>query len=144
MNDTMRKFGYPDTLVREYRHWVVLVRTDQITAGSLVMACKEGAQRLSDVTQAAYSEMKTVIADIEAALRTAFAYEKINYLALMMVDKEVHFHVVPRYSQAVEAFGMTFADAGWPGVPALADAVSLNDEQMAAMREKVRACLPGT
>jgi len=142
MNDTMRRFGYPDTLVREYRYWVVLVRTDQITAGSMVMACKEDAQRLSDVSQAAYSEMKTVIGDIEAALRTAFAYEKINYLALMMVDKEVHFHVVPRYSGAVEACGLTFEDSGWPGVPALGEAVTLNDEQMGAMREKIRASLP--
>ena len=49
----------------------------------------------------AYKEMGAVVADIERALKAAFAYEKINYLMLMMVDPNVHFHVIPRYSETV-------------------------------------------
>jgi hypothetical protein len=26
MNETIRKFGYPDTLIHAYDHWVVLLR----------------------------------------------------------------------------------------------------------------------
>ena len=143
MHDTMRKFGYPETLVREYDHWVVLVRVDQVTAGSLVVACKEDAQRLSDLSQAAYTEFKAVAVDVETALKTAFAYEKINYLALMMVDREVHFHVIPRYSAPVEACGLTFEDPGWPGVPDLGRAVALPSSKVSEMRDKVRSYLPG-
>ena len=52
-------------------------------------------------------------------LRGFVAYEKINYLMLMMVDPDVHFHVLPRY-QAPRTFGgATFPDTGWPGPPAL-------------------------
>jgi diadenosine tetraphosphate (Ap4A) HIT family hydrolase len=142
MHDTMRKFGYPETLVREYDHWVVLVRTDQITAGSLVVACKEDAQRLSDVSQAAYTEFKTVVADVEMALERAFAYEKINYLALMMMDKEVHFHVIPRYPAPIEACGLTFEDPGWPGVPDLGHVVALDASGISEMRDKIGSCLP--
>ena len=37
----------------------------------------------------------------------------------MMVDSQVHFHVLPRY-ESVKAFGsFTIVDEGWPGVPTL-------------------------
>ena len=42
-NETMRKFGYPETLIREYDHWVVLLRPAQVTLGSLVLAAKSDA-----------------------------------------------------------------------------------------------------
>ena len=45
-NETMRKFGYPDTLIREYEHWVVLLRPAQVTLGSLVLAAKSDADRI--------------------------------------------------------------------------------------------------
>ena len=41
MNPTMQKFGYPDSLIREYDHWVVLLRPQQVTLGALVLVCKD-------------------------------------------------------------------------------------------------------
>ena len=43
MNATIEKFGYPATLVRDYRHWVLLIRPAQVTAGSLILAAKGDA-----------------------------------------------------------------------------------------------------
>lgn len=119
MNATMESFGYPHTVIREYPHWVVLLRPKQVTLGSLVLVCKEEALRLSEVSPEAYHELAQVTRDIEAALTTKFAFDKINYLALMMVDPDVHFHVIPRYAESREFRGLTFADAGWPGPPEL-------------------------
>ena len=34
---------------------------------------------------------------IEGVLGRTFNYDRINYLMLMMVDPDVHFHVIPRY-----------------------------------------------
>jgi diadenosine tetraphosphate (Ap4A) HIT family hydrolase len=93
MNATIDKFGYPATLLHEYEDWVVLLRPAQPTLGSLVLACKEDATSLGTVSAKAYAELATVIADLERALSTAFDHQKINYLALMMVDPHVHFHV---------------------------------------------------
>ena len=142
MNDTILRFGYPETLVREYAHWVVLVRIEQITLGALVLACKEEAQRLSEVSAAAYGELKDVMVDIETALGRAFDYDKINYLALMMVDKEVHFHVLPRYARAISAFGGSFDDPGWPAVPELGHFVALSGEQVATVGDAIKSHLP--
>jgi diadenosine tetraphosphate (Ap4A) HIT family hydrolase len=41
-------------------------------------------------------------------------------------DKDVHFHVLPRYAGAREHDGQVFSDAGWPAAPALGAAVELS------------------
>lgn len=119
MNETMKKFGYPDTLVKEYVHWVVLLRPQQATLGALVLVCKDEAEALSRITLEAFSELKEITAGIELHLMSCFSFDKINYLLLMMVDKDVHFHVLPRYAQPRILDGNRFADPGWPGPPDL-------------------------
>ena len=49
MNETIRRFGYPATLIREYPDWVVLLRPRQATLGALLVACKDEVLRLSDL-----------------------------------------------------------------------------------------------
>ncbi len=141
MNATIRKFLYPQTLVREYDSWVVLLRPQQVTLGSLVLACKDDATRFSQIPRAAFLELPDAIADVETALLDAFGYEKINYLMLMMVDPEVHFHVFPRYDTSRTFEGREFPDHGWPGPPALdritdTDA-STNASIIAALKERL-------
>ncbi len=117
MNQTITKFGYPDTLIREYEHWVVLLRPAQATLGALILACKDEAQKYSEISAAAFTEMGTVVGDIEKALGALFPYQKLNYLMLMMVDPDVHYHVLPRY-EIEQSYGeATFTDPGWPGPP---------------------------
>ena len=120
MNETMRKFGYPETLIKEYQSWVVLLRPAQATLGSLVLACKEDARAFSQLSPEAFAELHEITGQLEKTLHHAFSYDKINYLMLMMVDPDVHFHVIPRYKAPKEFQGCTFVDRGWPGVPDLA------------------------
>lgn len=54
MNATMKKFGYPETLIREYDNWVVLLRSQQATLGALVLVCKENADAFSQISQDAF------------------------------------------------------------------------------------------
>src|SRR5262245_47294377 len=68
MNATIRKFGYPASLLHEYRSWVVLLRPVQPTLGSLVLACKEEAVALGEVSGGAYAELQLATADIERVL----------------------------------------------------------------------------
>ena len=133
MNPTIEKFGYPETLVRDFQHWVILIRQSQVTLGSLVLAAKSEATAFGAIPLEAYSELHQVVASCEAALRGFTRFEKINYLMLMMVDPNVHFHVIPRYSEPRSWNGLKFADAGWPGPPALKSAVDLTDGQVVEM-----------
>jgi len=138
-NPTARKFGYPRTLVAETQHWLVLARPQQPTFGALVLVCKEDAKAFSDLSPAAFADMKQAVDGIEALLRHTVAYERINYLMLMMVDPDVHFHVLPRYEGEREYGGHTFKDAGWPGPPALASHVALSEEEVAALAAEFAA-----
>lgn len=130
MNETIRKFGFPETLIRDYAHWVVLLRPAQPTLGSLVLAAKSDATAFGALAPEAFAELARVTADIEAALSGAVTYERINYLMLMMVDPHVHFHVIPRYEGEREAEGIRIADAGWPKPPALGEARSLSGAEI--------------
>ena len=132
-NQTAIRFGYPQTLIREYEHWLVLLREPQATLGSLVLCAKSEATEFSALSTQAYAEMGPVVGEIEHALKAAFAYDRINYLMLMMVDPNVHFHVIPRYSEAASACGLTIPDPGWPALPQLGEARELTSAQREAL-----------
>lgn len=138
-NATARKFGYPGTKVAETLHWLVLVRPQQPTYGALVLVCKQDATSFSDLSEAAFADMKQAVDRIEALLRHTVAYDRINYLMLMMVDPDVHFHVLPRYDGERVYDGKVFKDAGWPGPPALASHVALSEEEAAALAAELSA-----
>lgn len=138
MNPTIVKFGFPATLVREFEHWMVLLRPAQPTLGSLVLAAKSEVAAYSKLPREAFTEKADAVAAIERALVNFCAYERLNYLMLMMVDPNVHFHVIPRYSQPREWNGVQFPDAGWPGPPQLGSAVQLSAEQIENLAKELR------
>ena len=137
MNPTIEKFGYPATLIKEYEHWVVLLRPAQVTLGSLVLAAKSDATAYGSLTSEAFTEKGVVIEAIETSLRHFVEFERINYLMLMMVDPNVHFHVIPRYSVSRSWNGFEFADLGWPGQPRLDAAVVLDPDQIGELVTKM-------
>lgn len=136
-NPTMVKFGYPATLVAENAHWSVLLRPQQPTLGSLVLACHEEARSFAELSPDAFADLKQAVAGIERVLKAFVGFERINYLMLMMVDPDVHFHVIPRYAGERRHGEATFPDAGWPGPPALGRAVALGDDDVAAIRARL-------
>ena len=139
MNPTIEKFGYPGSLIREFDHWLVLLRPAQVTLGSLVLAAKSNATAYSALPREAFAEQADAVAAIERALAAFTGYERINYLMLMMVDPNVHFHVIPRYSEPRTWNMIEFTDAGWPGPPQLGSAIALPADQIAAMASELVA-----
>lgn len=141
-NETMQKFGYPATLVRDYEHWCVLLRPAQVTLGSLVLAAKSEARAFSALAVAAFAELAAITADIERAFEELPRAEKINYLMLMMVDPHVHFHVLPRYSGVRVFADVAFDDRGWPGPPDLKAAPPITAELFARLLQTVQSHWP--
>ena len=138
MNNTIEKFGYPATLVREYAHWVLLVRPAQVTAGSLILAAKSDATAYGALPPAAFTEQGVIIAELEQKLRETVKMDKINYLMLMMIDPHVHFHIFPRYRGARSFAGLMLTDHGWPGPPDLKSAVELDSTAIGQAVEALR------
>lgn len=139
-NATMRKFGAPDSIIRQFDCWSVLLRPAQTTLGALVLIAHEPVQAFAALSSASFTELQLVSGQIESALKKAFQYDKINYLMLMMVDPDVHFHVIPRYAQNRQFNGLTFVDSGWPGQPAL-DRINPTDAAIQhLLKEKLLSC----
>ena len=138
LSDTLKKFGYPELAVKEYSHWAVLLRQKQVTLGSLIVICKEEATEFSSISPAAWAQLPQVVGDVEKTTKALFSYDKINYLMLMMVDPQVHFHVLPRYQSTQVFTGITFHDQAWPGAPDLSSVNEVSSDNMVLLLEHVR------
>ncbi|HYE52887.1 MAG TPA: HIT family protein [Azospirillaceae bacterium] len=142
-NPTLLKFGYPDTLVAGTPTWSVLVRPQQVTLGSLVLVCRDPVTAFGQVSPAAFAGLQPVVQAVEHMLGEFVGYQRINYLMLMMVDPDVHFHVIPRYEGEREFRGRIFPDTAWPGPPNLANATALPEEDLQALVQQLKAHWPG-
>jgi len=117
MNDLIsfcEKFEIDKFTIKIYDRWVVSLRPLQPTLGCLVLSARYYRDRIGLLSQEDTLELATVFSDIEFALNSVYRPDKINYLALMMVDKHVHFHVIPRYERGREIFGRLVSDYCWP------------------------------
>ena len=141
-NATELKFGDPGNRIAQSAHWTVLLRPRQPTLGSLVLVCREDVKSVAAVSAAAFADLQRMVRGIESMLQEVVGYERINYLMLMMVDPDVHFHVLPRYASAREFGGVSFPDAGWPGVPALEPAVAPEAALREALLSRLRKAWP--
>ena len=129
MNSTIIKFGYSENLIKEYDYWVVLYRPQQVTIGSLVLICKENKFNLGDLSNSSFAEFKRVIQDIEIFLQKKLGANKINYIALMMVDPHVHFHIIPRYSSKITINEKNYYDIYWPKPPSILDKIDIDESE---------------
>lgn len=126
---TLKKFGFPNTLISEYEHWILLLRPHQVTLGSLVLFEKSGEARIGDVSPESFQEFAKVTGEIETLLNAVIPFEKINYLALMMKDPVVHFHIIPRYEGKREFKGVSVTDHSWPDPPDLKQGKVLDENE---------------
>ena len=138
MNATLEKFAYPETIIQSYQHWVVLLRPQQVTLGSLILGSLSDSQAFGQLSSAAMNELQVVTKEIELTLSHCFNYDKINYLMLMMVDPHVHFHVIPRYSNEREFGSQTLLDPDWPGPPNLATKQEIAASQLEQLRQFIQ------
>lgn len=119
MSNFNNKFKTRKLLIYETDYWIWSLRPVQATLGAGVLSLKRECQVLSDMNQEEFSDLNNVIKVIELTLKKTFNYDIMNYLMLMMIDKQVHYHVIPRYERTIAFAGTSWKDSCWPGVPNL-------------------------
>jgi diadenosine tetraphosphate (Ap4A) HIT family hydrolase len=112
--DIWNLFDEQNNLIKDYKFWKLLIRNRNATLGNCVAILKRHIEALSEITHEEMAEFVTLVKDIEKSLKTSFSYDKINYLMLMMMDKHVHFHIIPRYAGKRSFAGLEWVDEGWP------------------------------
>ncbi len=106
--DIFEKFDEKNNLIKEYKHWKLLVRKKQVKLGSCVAITKRHMSSFSDITDNEMKEYAQVVRDVEKALKESFNYDVIHHLMLMFFDKHTHFHIIPRYEKP-----RNFAEIEW-------------------------------
>ena len=117
LKDFREKFEIDNLAIKEYSHWTVSVRPKQVTLSSLIISLNRTCESLSELNDDETRELSLVFKEIEKIMCKWVSFEKINYLALMMVDDFVHFHVIPRYNGSRSFELKSFHDHNWPKHP---------------------------
>lgn len=120
INAFTNKFKTDELLIHETEFWIWSLRPVQATLGAGVLSLKRECPVFSELNQEEFMDLNRIIKVIEKTLKQTFNYDIMNYLMLMMVDKQVHYHVIPRYERTIDLAGTSWKDLGWPGVPNLA------------------------
>ena len=121
------KFMVNELKIYETDYWIWSLRPVQATLGAGILSLKRECAIFSELKQEEFSDLNNIIKVIEKTLKKTFNYDVMNYLMLMMQDKQVHYHVVPRYERTIDYVKLSWKDSGWPGVPDLAgDEMEIN------------------
>jgi len=143
LEEFRERFRLDDLEVARTEHWVWSVRPAPATLGAGVLSLARFATRFGEITTEEGADLARAVRLVEATLDRAFAPAKINYLMLMMVDRHVHQHVLPRYPESRRFAGLEWEDEGWPGLPSLSGHHDrAGSPVLLAVRDTLRQALP--
>lgn len=115
--DIWSKFDATENLLFFNKYWTVILRPKQATIGSCIIIANRHVEALGSITPEEALAFQEVTEKLEAKLKLSMKYDKINYLAIMMKDPHLHFHVFPRYSTPRIINGVEYKDEAWPKPP---------------------------
>lgn len=113
------KFRVDELLLFRNGGWSLSLRPGACTLGACVLSANQPHRSLAAIGAGEAADLAQAVAWFEDRTRAAFAADKFNYLALMMVDAHLHFHALPRYAADRAFAGLTWRDPAWPKPPDL-------------------------
>jgi len=126
-DDFRKKFQVDALLIFETEYWCWSLRPIQVTVGSGILSLKRAETQLSNITEAESADFVNIVRVIENTLTKTFSYQRINYLMLMMIDFQVHYHVIPRYDKDVFFLERNWRDEDYPKPPTISGAGGQHD-----------------
>lgn len=130
------KFDLKNNLIKEYKYWNLLVRKSHIKLGSCVALLKRDCYPLSEITAEEMAEYAILTKDVELSLKKAFDPHTIHHMALMFVDKHIHFHIIPRYSKVISFAGKDWTDDNIPD-PLMQKGDEISQEILNTIKNKI-------
>ena len=131
------KFDEENNLIKEYKHWKLLIRKKHIKLGSCVAITKRHMASFSEITDEEMKDYANVVRDIEKVLKKTFDYDVIHHLMLMFVDKHTHFHIIPRYKKPRDFAGMKWEDDFVPN-PLLQKREPVSQDILNQIKEEIK------
>ena len=97
-------FDEKNNLIKEYKYWKLLIRNKQVRLGSCVAILKREAFPLGKVNEQEMAEYAKIARELENALEKCFQPKWLYHMVLMFKDKQIHFHLIPRYGDQKRQF----------------------------------------
>lgn len=106
----MKKFRPEELCIKEFKYWIVCARKKQVTLSDTIIALKRETPNMSDMTKEEAAELVEVTKWYENTCKEKLGAIKFNYIAMMMHDFFIHYHVFPRYDKKINLFDMEWED----------------------------------
>ncbi len=108
------RFSDPKLMVKQGKYWSIIFRESTTTLGNCIIILNRECPTFSELKPEEMSEFPTLCAWYEGVIKKLYGAVKFNYLAMMMKEEFVHFHIIPRYDKPIEKYGVTWIDEDWP------------------------------
>lgn len=138
MKEFNKKFRVQELLIAQVGAWNISLRPQQPTVGSLVLSLARKCDSFADLTEVEAVDLGRSFKVIERLFDSTFKPQKINYLALMMVDNQVHYHVLPRYKGPVSVDDQEYHDKCWPVAHDLKPLNQIGDAELGVIYKKLK------
>ncbi len=92
-------------------HWTLVLNENQATLGRVFFALSRHETDIAALTEDELTSLWAFLRETKAALAALFAPDHFNYMFLMNLTPHAHFHIFPRYKDAREFAGQTWADS---------------------------------
>ncbi|MGO3184224.1 MAG: HIT family protein [Aequorivita sp.] len=138
MNEFREKFQIEKFQIQKLGSWIISLRPQQVTLCSLVLSLDRKCPHLGQITEKEGAELSCAFKFVEKLLQKTFNPEKINYLALMMLDHQVHFHIIPRYKDSIEFDDQIYRDKDWPKPPNVLKPLELSENILISLRQHLK------
>lgn len=136
IEEFQNKYNIDELLIYENKDWIWSLRPVQITYCSSIISLKRKAEHFSELSDDEFINYGRIIHILEKYLNIFCSPELYNYLSLMLVDKQVHTHVFPRFSDNIESSSKR--DIFFPQPVALnSESLSYSVTELSRLRDQI-------
>jgi len=119
-------------------HWTLVLNENQATVGRVFFALNRHETDIAALTEDELLSLWAFLRETKGALTDLFAPDHFNYMFLMNLTPHAHFHIFPRYKEAREFAGQTWADSRFGDHYDPAEARAVDDATMDALVAALR------
>lgn len=130
-------------VVQSNAFWTLVVNDNQATLGRVFFALNRHETDAAALTSEEVLSLWAFLAEAKAALTALFAPDHFNYMMLMNLTPHCHFHLFPRYRNAREWAGQTWADSHFGDHYDPDEARLIDDDTLTALILALRRELSG-
>lgn len=107
------RFSKPELMIKQGKYWSIVFRESTTTLGNCILICNRECPTFGDLKPEEMDEFPAMCSWYENKIKSLYGAVKFNYIAMMMIEEFVHFHIIPCYNEPKEKYGITWVDQDW-------------------------------